>query len=123
MGICDQHAVHIRPIFVHLGIHGAGHQRTGYIASAPGEGMDLSIRHHPVKAGEHSMGQGAQAPEQGMLRLYQVQLAGSIKEHAVLRIHKLPAQVSRHNPGGEVFPPGGQIIRVAVRAVHLLKIL
>ena len=68
------------------------------------------------------MGQQAQPLKQSVAGFDFIQIALSIEKYALPGIHKGPAQVGSHNPGGEVFSPGGHVVGV-VGLPHLGKIL
>ena len=51
--IRHQETGHVRPVFIHVCVHGPGDQSAGNIASAPGEGADFPVPFRAVESGNH----------------------------------------------------------------------
>lgn len=49
--VCHQNAGDVRPVFVHVRTERRRGERAGDVAAATGEGFDVTVRHHAVKAG------------------------------------------------------------------------
>ena len=90
--VCHEDAGHVCPVFVHVGIERRRRERAGDVAAAAGEGADLAVGRHAVKAGDDD----AAAVGQALQRV-------ELEAHPQLRVQKRVAEVVRHEQGGEIF--------------------
>ena len=95
-------AGHVRPVFVHVGIERRRRERAGDVAAAAGEGADLAVGRHAVKAGDDDAAPLGQPLQRGVGRLL-VDRAVKAEAHPQLRVEKRVAEVVRHEQGGEIF--------------------
>ena len=108
-GVCHQDAGHVGPVLVDIGIQSRRRQCAGDIAAPPGEGLDLPVRELAVEAGDHHAGAAHQDP-QGLIAALLVHGAVEAEMDPVRRVDELETQEVRHEPGGEILAPGGQLI-------------
>ena len=118
-GVRHQDAGHVCPVLVHVGVQRRRRQRAGDIAAAPGQSHHSAVRHGAVETGDHH--------PLAVRRLAQGLIAGLLIHGAVKlelqpqgRVQKGIAQILRHQPGGEVLPPGGQILLIRLAGAHPL---
>ena len=118
-GIRHQDAGYVCPVLVYVGVQRRRRQRAGDIAAASGQGHHSAVRHGAIEAGNHY--------PLAVCRLAQGLIAGLLIHSAVKlelqpqrRVQKGIAQILRHQPGGEVLTPGGQILLIRLAGAHPL---
>ena len=108
-GVRHQDAGHVGPVLVDIGIQSRRRQCAGDVAAPPGEGLDLPVRELAVEAGDHHAGAAHQDP-QSLIAALLVHGAVEAEMDPVRCVDELEAQEIRHEPGGEILAPGGQLI-------------
>ena len=117
-GVGHEDTGHVRPVFVHVGIERRGCERAGNVAAAAGEGADLAVGRHAVKAGDDDAAAVGQALQRGIGRLL-VDRPVELEAHPQLRVQKRVAEVVRHEQGGEIFAARHELL-LRDAGAHLL---
>ena len=92
-GIGNQETGNICPVLVQGCLDCAGYDRTGDIAAATGESLDIAVCAAAVKSGDNSIFQNAQTLTKYLFGLFVVQAAVRLEEDDFCGIHKGKAQV------------------------------
>ena len=116
--IGHQYAGNVRPVFVYVRVHRGCGERAGDVAAAAGEGADLAVGRHAVKAGDDDAAPVGQALQRGIGRLL-VDRPVELEAHPQLRVQKRVAEVVRHEQGGEIFAARHELL-LRDAGAHLL---
>ena len=114
-----QQARDVGPVFVQDGAGRARQDGPGDVRAAAREGLDLALRPRAVESGKHADPVGD--PPGKLLPGPLVHQSVRCQEHGVFRLHEGPAQVGRHDAGGEVFTAGGDPVAVGSRQDRTLE--
>ena len=109
-GICYQEAGNVCPVFIEICLHCTGYNRTGYIAAAPGKGLDIAVCAAAIEAGDHCIGHIFQTLPQGCCCLFIIQRAVRAEKNHFCRINKREAQISRNHLAVQIFSAAGRIV-------------
>ena len=107
VGVGHQETVHVRPVFIHFGIGGTGHDGAGNVAAAPGEGVDFAIADTAVETGDHGLRHGFQLLGHHIVGALAVKGAVVVEKHQIFRIQKGKAQIVRQQQTVEILAPAG----------------
>ena len=118
-GIGHQDAGHVRPVLVHIRVQGRRRQRAGDVAAAPGQGHHPAIGHGTVEAGDHHP-LAVRCLPQRLIAGILIHSAVKLEPQPQRRVQEGIAQILRHQPGGEILAPGGQILLVRLAGGHPL---
>ena len=119
-GVGHENAGHVRPVFVHIRVQRRRGQCAGDVAAAPGEGMDGTVGHGAVEAGDHRAVAQQNLVAQCLVGRFPIYGAVHVEHHPVSRVHELEAKISRHQLGGEILAPADQLLLGHVLRVDAL---
>ena len=112
--IGHQYAGNVRPVFVYVRVHRGCGECAGDVAAAARHDLDLSGRHAAVEAGEDDLPVLFERVGDGRVGAGAVKLAVKAEEHAVGGVHKGVAERFGHEPRGEVFAAGDELVHARV---------
>ena len=117
-GVSHQDAGDVRPVFIYVRAECRRRKRAGDIAAAAGEGLDVAVGHHAIKAGDDDP---AVLGERAQRRIGDLLIDGAVELELDPpgRVNELVAEVFGHQARGEVFTARGELI-LADAVFHLL---
>ena len=123
-GVGDQETGHIRPVFIDIRMHGAGHDGTGDVGTAAGEGVDGAVGKRTVEARNDGSVQTLQPVGQLLIGFFREEGAVFIEEDHLSGVDKFTVKVAGHDDAVQVFSAGGGVVAAGLREevfFHLCK--
>ena len=102
-GVCHQETGNVCPVLVQRSLYRTGYDRTGHVAAAAGERLDIAVCSAAIEARNYSMFQCAKAFPQNGFSLFIVQAAVRLEKDHFSSIYKGEAQICSNDFPVQVF--------------------